>query len=144
GPLPPTPPSRKDSPVQAKPEQIISPALTIPSPASTQTARPASPSVTSARSASPQSFHDAHSRKGSSAEASIPEEPQPDTPSDDQPMKAPATEKPLPPISPTQDEDELPMGLKSARRGQMQTIQVFFDDEILDYYHNTGRDGTAG
>ncbi|KAI7327688.1 hypothetical protein KC315_g6974 [Hortaea werneckii] len=143
GPLPPTPPSRKDSPVQAKPEQMVSPALTIPSPASTQTARPASPSVASARSASPQSFHDAHSRKGSSAEASIPEEPQPDTPSDDQPMKAAATEKPLPPISPTQDEDELPMGLKSARRGQMQTIQVFFDDEILDYYHSTGRDGKA-
>ncbi|KAI7279984.1 hypothetical protein KC345_g5023 [Hortaea werneckii] len=140
GPLPPTPPSRKDSPVQAKPEQMIAPALTIPSPASTQTGRPSSPSAASARSASPQSFHDAHSRKGSSAEASIPEESQPDTPSDDQPMKGAATEKPLPPISPAQDDDELPMGLKSARRGQMQTIQVFFDDEILDYYHNTGRD----
>ncbi|KAI6817219.1 hypothetical protein KC340_g15560 [Hortaea werneckii] len=143
GPLPPTPPSRKDSPVQAKPEQMIAPALTIPSPASTQTARPSSPSAASARSSSPQSFHDAYSRKGSSAEASIPEEPQPDTPSDDQPMKDPATDKPLPPISPAQDDDELPMGLKSARRGQMQTIQVFFDDEILDYYHNTGRDSKA-
>ncbi|KAK5678966.1 hypothetical protein LTS10_008621 [Elasticomyces elasticus] len=40
----------------------------------------------------------------------------------------------------TQDErEEEPMGLKSARRGLLQTIQVFVDDEILDYYHNGGR-----
>ena len=34
------------------------------------------------------------------------------------------------------DSQELPMGLKSSRRGLLQTIQVFVDDEILDYYTN--------
>jgi hypothetical protein len=29
-----------------------------------------------------------------------------------------------------------PFGLKSAKRGMLQTIQVFVDDDILDYYHN--------
>ncbi|KAK3620072.1 hypothetical protein LTR22_025750, partial [Elasticomyces elasticus] len=38
-----------------------------------------------------------------------------------------------------EEREEEPMGLKSARRGLLQTIQVFVDDEILDYYHNGGR-----
>jgi hypothetical protein len=31
---------------------------------------------------------------------------------------------------------EVPFGLKSAKRGMLQTIQVFVDDDILDYYKN--------
>jgi hypothetical protein len=30
----------------------------------------------------------------------------------------------------------VPFGLKSAKRGMLQTIQVFVDDDILDYYKN--------
>ncbi|TKA72486.1 hypothetical protein B0A55_06696 [Friedmanniomyces simplex] len=41
--------------------------------------------------------------------------------------------------APHEEKEEEPMGLKSARRGLLQTIQVFVDDEILDYYHNGGK-----
>lgn len=33
--------------------------------------------------------------------------------------------------------DEMPFGLKSAKRGMLQTIQVFVDDDILDYYNGS-------
>ena len=36
--------------------------------------------------------------------------------------------------TPRGSQDE-PLGLKSAKRGMLQTIQVFVDDDILDYYH---------
>ncbi|KAK3069810.1 hypothetical protein LTR53_011570 [Teratosphaeriaceae sp. CCFEE 6253] len=39
----------------------------------------------------------------------------------------------------TPQEDEQPLGLKSARRGLVQTIQVFVDDEILDLYQDNSR-----
>ncbi|KAK5175358.1 uncharacterized protein LTR77_000497 [Saxophila tyrrhenica] len=34
---------------------------------------------------------------------------------------------------------DAPFGLKSAKRGMLQTIQVFVDDDILDYYKSTER-----
>lgn len=56
------------------------------------------------------------------------------------PFAPPAPPAPVPPAESEEDREEMPMGLKSARRGQLQTIQVFLDDgeEILDYYHSSG------
>ena len=36
-------------------------------------------------------------------------------------------------------QEEQPLGLKGARRGQLQTVQVFVDDEILDLYQEPGK-----
>lgn len=40
--------------------------------------------------------------------------------------------------TPRNSQDAAPFGLKSAKRGMLQTIQVFVDDDILDYYKNGG------
>jgi len=109
------------------------PAMSLPSPPSCakQEAEDSAESPISAHSTaitldtlnharSPSRASDAHSRAGSNSAESSPEEPE---------IQTPLEEK-------AGGDEELPIGLKSARRGLLQTIQVFVDDEILDYYHN--------
>ncbi|TKA32898.1 hypothetical protein B0A50_01124 [Salinomyces thailandicus] len=75
-----------------------------------------------------------HSRAGTAAESSEADETAFATPREQPESRT--LEKPLP-ASPTKDrEAPPPIGLKSAQRGQVQTFQVFVDEEILDYYHN--------
>lgn len=44
-----------------------------------------------------------------------------------------------PEVKTPRNSGEAPFGLKSAKRGMLQTIQVFVDDDILDYYKTSDR-----
>ncbi|KAK3057077.1 hypothetical protein LTR09_002115 [Extremus antarcticus] len=44
-----------------------------------------------------------------------------------------------PEVNTPRNSEDAPFGLKSAKRGMLQTIQVFVDDDILDYYKSTER-----